>query len=353
MLLQVMTFDGDATGLAVAESLQAALRRGVSVCVVVDSFALQTISDRPARAVPLEAAATRDMLRGLREAGATVVRTQPYGLFGQWSLARNHKKLFVVEDRLYLGGVNLSDHNAAWHDFMIEIDDPTVVAQAVADIEATVCGRRRRIDGPLLTNPALETRFDELVANARDEVVVCSPYAIDVALVTKLGSCSANRRVVVVAAENNFALYRLMGPYLMDRLRGLGVEVVAYPSFSHAKFLAVDRSVLLVGSANYGRHSFRCNEEVGFVIDDAETVEPFCAEMLGELQPADLAPPNVARLLTGGLIAHGFDAAVRFYGAAFAHRAPALASSLVPHGRSRSGPSHTPNSVADRTTNPA
>ena len=55
----------------------------------------------------------------LRAAGVAVTFTQPWGPVLFFGLSRNHKKIYVVDDRAYLGGINISDHNFAWRDFMV------------------------------------------------------------------------------------------------------------------------------------------------------------------------------------------------------------------------------------------
>ena len=51
----------------------------------------------------------------------------PFGFSPRGWLTRNHKKLIVIDDRItYIGGINFSEHNAAWHDMMLRIDDVAV-----------------------------------------------------------------------------------------------------------------------------------------------------------------------------------------------------------------------------------
>ena len=125
--LQLMTFDGDEAGLAVAGALQAAARRGVPVRLLIDCFAHRFVSDQPVRrrAVADEHRRTRTMYAELAAAGAQVRFTHPNGPVNLFALARNHKKLYLIDESAYLGGINVSDHNFAWHDFMVRVDEPT------------------------------------------------------------------------------------------------------------------------------------------------------------------------------------------------------------------------------------
>src|SRR5262249_49679413 len=99
-------------------------------------------------------------------------------------------KLVVVDERVaYLGGINFSDHNFAWHDLMVRFEDFGVARFLADDFLATWEGRDRAcsFQGPGLTLHALDGRrneaaFDgvlELLAGAREEIFVECPYVTD------------------------------------------------------------------------------------------------------------------------------------------------------------------------------
>ncbi|MFV0257686.1 MAG: phospholipase D-like domain-containing protein [Acidimicrobiales bacterium] len=340
--IQLMTFDGDRSGQAVARALIAAAGRGVSVQVLLDCFVDRFVSDTPVRrpAVRDEHRATVAMYRRLEAAGVEVRYTHPNGRFRQFSLARNHKKVFLIDDRAYLGGVNVSDHNFGWHDLMVRIEEPRLVASLGADFRAGFRGHRYDLDGSggepdrepvpgvtaawLVSNRAVERTFDEMVAGARRRVVVASPYAIDRHLVAGLEQCPAPERTVVISDDNNFRILRVVTPHLQHRLERAGVTVAAYHRFSHAKFLLADDR-LLVGSSNYGRHSFWCNQEIGLVVDDPVFVADFVARILEDnLGSARGGHPAPARWLGAG-VAVAMTGVLRAYGRWVAPRVPALA----------------------------
>ena len=286
--IQLMTFDGDEAGQPVADLLVAAVRRGVDVRLLIDSFALRFVSDREATRpeVRAEFEATLAMYDRLQDEGVALRFTHPNGPFRIFSVARNHKKLFLVDDVAFVGGINVSDHNFAWHDFMVRLDDPTLCQALSDDFDATFGGRRQLVRGPIVTNRALEDTFDELVSTATERVVVASPYAVDRRLAALLEQAPAPDKHVIVTVENNFRYLQLITPYVIDRLSRAGAGLLTYRKFSHAKFVLADGR-LLIGSSNFGRHSFWCNQEVGVVIDDPAFVEAFAATMLDDLVPLD------------------------------------------------------------------
>ncbi len=331
VLIQVMTFDGDTAGLALAQALIEAAGRGVTVELLIDCYAAHVLSDTPARraSVQAEAAATRDMFGRLTRAGAAVTFTNPW-LAGLLAATRNHKKIFVVDDVAYLGGINVSDHNYAWRDFNIEITDPTVVATLAEDFARTQRGERRSIDGPVITNRFVESTFESIVSDAKQRVIISSPYALDLALVRTLERSRASERILISPEVNNFAAIRATDPYLRHRLVRAGVKLVTYPDFFHEKFVLADDgpeggpTKLLVGSSNFGRHSFRCNEEVGLVITDPAFVAAFRDRALGDVEPLHSVTTPGQRA-AGLVAAHALHAGVSLLGAVVAPRVPPLA----------------------------
>ncbi len=329
VLIQVMTFDGDASGLGIAERLIDAARRGVEVRLLVDCFALRYVSDQRATrpSVRTEAAQTRAMFERLRTAGITVTFTQPFGPMLLFGLSRNHKKIYVIDDHAYLGGINISDHNFGWRDFMICIDDPSVVEELVEDFRSTERGERRSMKGQILTNTEIEPVFKQIVQEATRDVVLASPYGLDLGTVELLETAIAPSKTVVALGHNNFALLRATDPYLRNRLRRSGVKLRRYPGFFHARFVLVDDSVLLVGSSNFTRHSLRCNQEIGMLIGDQQLIAAFKKTMVTSTRPLDDTSGSAARVL-GAVVAHLYFHGIISAARLVAQFAPPLARRL-------------------------
>ncbi len=300
VLVQVMTFDGDASGLAVADLMADAAGRGVDVRLLVDLYALRYVSDRPAKdpEVQAEAAETAAMFERLRAAGVTVTFTQPWGPVLLFGLSRNHKKLYVVDGHAYVGGINISDHNFAWRDFMIRITDAATVEVLAEDFGRTERGERQSLAGSIITNAEIEPAFKDIVNGAARSLVLASPYSLDIGIVKLLERAQAPDKTVITARENNFKLLRAAEPYIWGRLSRSGVDLRTYPDFFHARFLLADDDKLLVGSSNFSRHSFRCNQEVCLLITDTDIIADFKDRMLADTEPLEHTRP-AHRSLTG------------------------------------------------------
>lgn len=305
VLIQLMTFDGDDSGQDIADRLIRAADRGVKVRLLVDCFVLRFVSDQPVTrsSVRSEVEATQAMYERLRDCGVDLTFTHPHGPGNLFSLARNHKKLFVIDDDLYLGGINVSDHNFSWHDFMIRVQDDTVREAVIEDFEFTFAGGRRSVNSSIVTNREVENVFDSLLLGAKHSVELASPYAIDVGLTRIMARVGAPYKRVIATKRNNLLVYRAMSPFLKWKLRRSGTNLASYTNFSHSKFLLVDDEKLLIGSSNFGRHSFWCNQEICLLITDPDFIREFKATLMQEIEPMDERLPAI-KVAFGALVSY-------------------------------------------------
>lgn len=326
VFIQLMTFDGDDAGLRIADLLVDAAERGVEVRLLVDCFVFRFVSDQPIGRKPEareEAEATWAMYDRLRAAGIELTFTHPHGPLWLFSLARNHKKMVVIDDHLYLGGVNVSDHNFSWHDFMVRVDVPETVAAAVDDFDHTRSGGRRSVNTEIITNAELEKVFDGMVLEATESITLASPYALDVGLPRLMARSKAADKHVIISGRNNFLVYRAMTPFLKWRLRRARTRISTYSNFSHSKFLLVDDRKLLIGSSNFGRHSFWCNQEIGLLITDTDFIQEFKAALMRDTEPMTEHLPAV-KIAFGALVSYVMYGCVLGLRYTVAHRVPNL-----------------------------
>lgn len=311
ILVQLMTFDGDAAGLEISELLVQAANRGVSVKLLIDSFTSFRVSDVPVRRpeVADEYEVTKSMFARLRAENVELKFTHPLGPAKIFAPSRNHKKIFIIDDACYLGGINVSDHNFEWHDFMIRIDHQPTWSEVVADFEFSFAGGRRSTNSRIITNSEIETVFDSLVLNAKESVLLASPYAVDIGLTKLVKKATAPQIQIVASRDNNLDLYEVMSPYLEWRLRRGGAEMLSYANFSHSKFLLVDDSQLLIGSSNFGRHSFWCNQEICLLINDETFIADFKEALLFDTDPLPPEDPFHV-VLAGGVVSYAIHASV-------------------------------------------
>jgi len=326
VLVQAMTFEGDAAGQAVAEAVAsspAATRQ-----ILVDDYSRHVINDRFIRApfapaaVRAEAVATTAMFDHLHATGVGVRVTNPIGRNPARYATRNHKKLIVADGVCYIGGINFSDHNYAWHDMMLRIEEPACADFLAEDFAATWDSRPRYRSARFedISLYALDGRenitgFADLfaaIASAKARIDIVSAYPT-FPFIEALGQAAARGVAVLLYTPlpNNKPVVR---DYLMVAAVRLGITVRLLPEMTHLKAMLIDNQILVAGSSNFDFVSYHVEEEFLAIIENPALAADF--------QRLVLAPAEAAALPAAAYPPKPFAAAR-------AHAALSVASAFV------------------------
>lgn len=315
LMVQAMTFEGDAAGQAVAQAIAAspaADRR-----VLVDGYTRLVVSDRWVAWPWLEAslrrevAATRAMFDGLAAVGVGVKVTNPVNPLLTNYPARNHKKLIIADDVAYIGGINFSDHNFAWRDFMLRLEDKAAADFLSQDFAATWSGRPAPAEaafggGRLISldgrsNQRFLRAMAELAGAARREIVVLSAY-LTFPFTAPLAA--AARRGVEVTLITPWANNKpMVRDFLLAFAARSGFQVRLLAEMSHLKGLLVDDAQLVVGSCNFDFAGLAAEEEIMAVIDDPMLIAAFRAQVIDPAL-AEALPAGKRVSAVAGALAH-------------------------------------------------
>ena len=281
-----MTFECDAAGGAVAAAIRASAASDRRV--LVDDYSRHVVNDHfvgPRAPAPViaEAKATRAMFDVLVADGIGVRVTNPIGRNRARYMVRNHKKLIVADDIGYIGGINFSDHNFAWHDMMIRIADPVAVAALADDFDATwrSRGQARRTVAPGIILHALDGRdnavaFAEVFAAfaaARATIDVVSAYPTEPFLGALATAAARGVRVrIFTPMPNNKPVVR---DALIPFAARHGIEVRLLPDMTHLKAIMIDDATLFAGSTNFDFASFHVEEEYLAILTDPVLLAQF------------------------------------------------------------------------------
>ncbi|MEA3062650.1 MAG: cardiolipin synthase [Sphingomonadales bacterium] len=308
VLVQAMTFEGDAAGQGVAAAVRgsgAADRR-----VLVDDYTRVVVSDCFVKTPRYladsgfrgEVRATRAMFQSLKAAGVGVRTTNPIaGRLPRYGL-RNHKKLIVADGVAYVGGVNFSDHNFAWHDLMLRIEDREAADFLAADFAATWESRSifAKAKFGALTLYALDGRTNregfadlfDAIASAKDRIEIVSPY-LSFPFLDRLGEAAARGVEVELIAPlgNNKPMVR---HYLFQAAPKVGLRLRLSPGMFHLKAMLIDGRLLVLGSSNFDFPSYYSMEEYLAFLTDPALIADFRAEVLEPLTAGAVAgdPPR-------------------------------------------------------------
>jgi cardiolipin synthase len=278
-------FDGDDTGERFAGALARAADRGVEVRVIVDSLGEKY--SRPT---------ARVLLKGSAVQFRSFLPLRPGGYLN----LRNHRKILVVDGVLgFTGGMNIgSRHLVSGSPPVVKDLHFQVRGPVVADLQRTFLEDWRFAKGERLTGerffPQLQPAGTALVravsdgpdkefrklhwiilgalSCARKQVTVVTPYFIpDRPLIAALIT-AALRGVsitMVLPDLNNLPFVQWASRSYLWELLQQGVQIYAQPApFVHTKFIVVDGSWSLIGSANLDPRSLRLNFELDLEVYD-------------------------------------------------------------------------------------
>ncbi len=276
VFIQVMTFEMDSAGQRFWEVLARSDAREKILCV--DAFSTAKVSDDLVfgrryltdAAFRREVRDTRRLLSCRERDGVRIVVTNPMGALWWKYPLRNHKKMMVVDDEAFLGGINFSEHNFAWRDLMLRTDCPPLVAALAEDIRRTVAGGNQSaikklpignlyfLDGRR-SRYEYEAIFAE-IATAKKSIDIISPY-VSAPLLERMARLSPSVRVRVInPAQNN---KRILQQALFQTAAGTNMEIRLYgPGMSHLKAILIDDSRLFLGSNNFDFVGYEVQQEV-------------------------------------------------------------------------------------------
>lgn len=290
--VQVMTFEGDAAGQQLIDLIIRSEAR--EKVLVVDHYSDVVINDTLLHippglfSMPLwkEYRATHDLLKTAQSNGIRVVKTNPIGaLYHRYPL-RNHKKSIVIDDHLFLGGINFSDHNFSWHDMMVHFDSKTLADAASTDILANASGNSTcGVHGDSETTLVFLNRYSESeyrlivdwIRSATRSITVYSPYLSDPFL-SVLKSVSNRIKVTFITPElNNKGMF---SEYLKRLSHEGWFELMVVPvMMSHLKAILIDDEALILGSSNFDFISYLFEEEVMVKTTSPEIIEAFLSKV--------------------------------------------------------------------------
>ncbi len=294
--IQTLTFEGDATGLSLADAMIAC--RAPRRRILVDSFNLYFQSDRfvykpsnmrAASPVRAEAKATREMIERLRDHGVEVKYTNPVGMLMRRMLARDHKKIVLLDGCVaYLGGINFCDHNFASHDMMVRMDHREIAQALTRDFEATWRGERSaatvrcgdtevlNLDGT--NNERVCRKVLSAIDGARREIQVVSPYMTFPFTDALRHAVRRGVRVtVIVPAANNRGF---LTAYMRAEAVRSGFDLRLYDGMTHLKGMLIDDARLVFGSSNFDWLTYHLLGEVMAITTNTDLISQFRSRVL-------------------------------------------------------------------------
>jgi len=295
--LQSFIISHDETGRKFLEELKAKAEEGVKVRLMFDTFG-----------------STHAYLGGMFRKYRKVPNfgicgwTQANPLKRQFQInLRNHRKNLVVDGHIaFFGGVNIADENTTskgrkairdyhfkvegalvhelqlsflrdWYFMTEEPIDQLLNPDHFPKMISTGPVRSRIIDSGPSEAPGLvgETFFNAIIL-AQRQILLVTPYFVPTNDLLKALQSAARRGVdvcIIVPEENNHIYAGLASKALYEELLAAGVRIfLRQPPFIHAKAMAIDDTIALVGTANIDIRSLELNYETTILFEDESAV---------------------------------------------------------------------------------
>jgi cardiolipin synthase A/B len=290
--LQTYIFDEDETGLAVAEELMLAARRGVAVYVLVDGYASRGLS--------------REFVAAIRDAGVFFRFFEPLFRSSNFYFGRRlHHKIFVA-DALHslIGGINISNRyndmpsapawldfgfyaygrvahefcvlcNNTWKGFKTSVKIPACPAFEQNDGIATdkdSLVRIRRNDWAMGKSQISRT-YLRMFHNAKSHLIIMSSYFLPGDRFKRALRKAAKRGVkikVIVAGDSDVIIAKNAERFMYDWLLRHKIEIYEVKDqVLHAKVAVCDGEWMTIGSYNVNDISAHASIEANVEINDA------------------------------------------------------------------------------------
>ena len=305
--LETYIFEADGTGLAVADALTRAARRGVVTRLLLDGYGSRALAP--------------DFLERLRGAGVEVLYFRPDigPRLRKRRLRRMHRKLAVVDARVgYVGGINVLDDLNGRHltaprqDYAVRVEGPLVASMHAAASRlwrlvtwsrlglhrgeeawlkprAEPAGDQR---GEFLTRDnlrrrrAIEVAYLHAIHRAKREILIANAYFMP-GIRFRHALVDAARRgvrvVLLMQGHSDHPVYQLAARALYRYFLENGIEVHEYHATElHAKAAVIDARWATVGSSNIDPLSLLLAREANLVAHD----ERFAGELKTSLDAA-------------------------------------------------------------------
>ena len=291
----------DKTTAPFFDAMEAAVKRGVTVRVLLDHIA------------SVRSPHYRRTIKKLTSIGAQwrlMLPVQPLKGKYQRPDLRNHRKLVVIDgEEAFTGSQNLVDSSynkranirrgLHWKDLMVRFEGPIVAginALFVTDwysetnellLRETPNATRPKLPHALdaqvvPSGPGFDLEnnlrlFNALVYSAQRKVIITSPYFVpdDSMLYAITNAAYRGLDVQLFASEvaDQAVVYHAQRSYYEALLRaGVRIWLFRAPTLLHAKHFTIDDDVAVVGSSNMDMRSFSLDFEISIMLHGREAV---------------------------------------------------------------------------------
>ncbi|MCF8303702.1 MAG: phosphatidylserine/phosphatidylglycerophosphate/cardiolipin synthase family protein [Bacteroidales bacterium] len=209
---------------------------------------------------------------------------------------RNHRKLLIIDDNItYMGSANYTEYSLNWRELMIRMEHSIALKFKKSFLDnyklykKYIFNKRsyKRIirhgeyeivqDIPSIYRQQIKKRYEKLINNAKEEVIIETPYFLPGYMLRKALMDAAKRGVkvqVIVPEHSDVRSVDILRSKYLGMLHKSNVQIKFYqPHNLHAKCLAIDNKIFGIGSANFDYRSFRYMYEIMLIGRDENIIK--------------------------------------------------------------------------------
>lgn len=210
---------------------------------------------------------------------------------------RNHRKMILIDEHIsYIGSANISGYSLNWCESVLRIDDIALSKKLTGIFKEDFKLFNRYVfkkpaltrlirsgeyeilrDVPSITRQLIKKRYETMIKNARQRVIIETPYFLPGFMLRKALSDAVKRGVdvsVIIPRNSDVHIVDMVRSRYIGMLHKNGINFRFYlPSNLHAKLMLVDNETFAIGSPNFDYRSFRYQHEIALVGTDKLIVQ--------------------------------------------------------------------------------
>lgn len=264
---QTYIFDGDETGLRIADALQSAAQRGVLVFVVLDAFGSKNLP--------------KQIIDDMIDSGVKFRFFSPFFSFQNIYIGRRlHHKIIVADAKIALvGGINIADKykgtplELPWLDYAVLVkgnacEHANKICEQICKKIFWVKIKREekqvlpdgnyyigfRQNDRLRRKNQICSGYERAIRNSKKSVIIVASYFLPgIKLKKALERATKNKSeiTIILSGVSDIPLFRLATSYLYSYLHKHNIKIYEWKkSVLHGKLAVVDESWTTIGSFN-------------------------------------------------------------------------------------------------------
>lgn len=219
---------------------------------------------------------------------------------------RNHRKIIVIDENIsYIGSSNITGYSLSWREISLRIEGPigSIFKKIITDsaklydkylfnklsFKKTIYYDGFEIiqDLPSIYRQQIKNRYEKLIAKAKKDIYIETPYFLPGYKLRKLLARAVKRGVkvhVIMPLHSDVKIVDLLRDKYLKFYHKSGINMYFYTASNlHAKCILIDNEIFAVGSPNFDYRSFRYQHEVVLIGKQPEITELVRKHMLESL----------------------------------------------------------------------